>query len=648
MMRFLTVCLILINVFWSVNCLAQIIRKPNILFITTDYQAGDDIPGITSVLQMPNLAKLMREGATFQNHYSVAPVCIPSRYSIISGMYPHYHGNWDNTGAWLPPNTPTLMEILSKNGYHTVGIGKMHFSPWDRIAGFQERIIADRKGNVANDTLLKDDYSKYLATAGFTRWDYLKKQDQGDIYGVYDWPFEDSLHIDYYVGNETVRYIKKGNLSSKPWFLWVSFNGPHNPWDPPKRFSDEYLKKDLSIAAVAGNFLEENPFKLTDARYNYTRKVVDQIDKEPLKRDSILRRILAGHYGGLSFIDDQIGKILTELQKQGHLENTIIIFSADHGAHLGDHNLIHKGTPLRRSANIPFIVYWEGEIRKGIRTGFTSHIDLMPTLLDIAGIGPPSKLEGKSMIDVFKGKSEGADHAIVEIRDSYSWITKEYNFGIYFSTREEVLYDLTKDPGELRNVVLDPSYVKITDSLRKLLYKFHPSIKSDWLKGRELKKLTNKVKLYPKGINIPTPDIRGKTIKIKSQFVNSQSLTSPLFSFSQGNTHGLFVFLSENKLQVILRTYYENKVWQTGSIGIGKKHFSLEINEDGRLQIKINGNMVLSEISDWPLPYQTGVPNYMNGTWQMGKKPDWYNSSAYNFSDKNPSLEIKFVQVETK
>ena len=89
-------------------------------------------------------------------------------------------------------------------------------------------------------------------------------------------------------------------------------------------------------------------------------------------------------------------------------------------------------------------------------------------------------------------------------------------------------------------------------------------------------------------------------------------------------------------------------MWQTGSIGIGKKHFSLEINEDGRLQIKINGNMVLSEISDWPLPYQTGVPNYMNGTWQMGKKPDWYNSSAYNFSDKNPSLEIKFVQVETK
>ena len=105
MMRFLTVCLILINAFLTVDCLAQNNRKPNILFITTDYQAGEDIPGNTSVLQMPNLAKLMLEGATFQNHYSVAPVCIPSRYSIISGMYPHYHGNWDNTGAWLPPNT---------------------------------------------------------------------------------------------------------------------------------------------------------------------------------------------------------------------------------------------------------------------------------------------------------------------------------------------------------------------------------------------------------------------------------------------------------------------------------------------------------------------------------------------------------------
>ena len=122
-------------------------KRPNILFICTDYQSGADGPSLGSpFLDMPALDRLCKEGLVFQRHYSTAPICMPARYTWITGRYPHYHGAWDNTGKWLPEGTPILMEILQKAGYHTVGVGKMHFAPWNREAGFDRWISAARKG----------------------------------------------------------------------------------------------------------------------------------------------------------------------------------------------------------------------------------------------------------------------------------------------------------------------------------------------------------------------------------------------------------------------------------------------------------------------------------------------------------------------
>ncbi len=619
-------------------------KGPNILFITTDYQSGDDIPSITPVLQMPNLAKLIREGATFQNHFSVAPICIPSRYSIISGVYPHTHGQWDNEGEWLPNGIPTLMELLSSAGYQTTGIGKMHFSPWDRMAGFAKRIIAERKGNGSSDTLRKDDYAKYLATAGLTRWDYLKRQATGEIFGVYDWPFKDSLHIDYFVGNETVKFINSNKGTDKPWFTWVSFNGPHNPWDPPKRFADYYMEKDLPIFESAGNFFEENSYKITEARYNYTRKVVDQIDGNPDKRKYLLKRILAGHYGGLTFIDEQIGKIISALEKNGQLDNTIIIFSSDHGAHLGDHDMIHKGTALRRSANIPFIVWWPGKIKKGVRTGFTSHIDLMPTLLDIAGLSKPSSNEGESMIDVITGKSEGSDHTIIEIRDSYSWICNKYNFGIHFSSREESLFDLTNDPGELKNVVHRPEYKKIVDSLRSLLFAFHPAIKDDWNNTKIPQKPLNYFNWTANSKQDYRTDLRSKSFLIESKIKIVKGEDSKLFSFQQGAPHSFSVSLIDNKIVVDIRTWYKNVRLKSNEIEAGMKIFEFKMNSGGILYIINRRRVLLSMQTKWPLPYQHGQESYMAGSWIFGNVANAKQKHSENSQNQNKShlMALKF------
>ena len=192
-------------------------NRPNILFITTDYHAGLDVPWETPGLEMPALAGLASGGIIFNKHYCTAPISMPSRYTLLTGMYPHYHGNWDNQSRWIPEGTPTMIEMLRENGYMTTAVGKMHFYPWDRDAGYDIWISAERKGNSAADTVRKDDYSRHLAGAGLSRASYLNLQAGAEIYGVYDWPFADSLHIDHYVGTQASRLIER--IGESPWFL---------------------------------------------------------------------------------------------------------------------------------------------------------------------------------------------------------------------------------------------------------------------------------------------------------------------------------------------------------------------------------------------------------------------------------------------
>jgi choline-sulfatase len=353
---------ILIIVFFLFGCSEKRTKiKPNILFITTDCQSWEDMPGITPVLKMPALEKLRNGSVVFENHYSVAPISMPARYSIISGRYPHYHKMMDDGGNWLPEHTPLLMEKLSMAGYQTVGIGKMHFKPWERSAGFDFRIIADCQGSSSSDTLKHDDYYFYLRKAGFSRWDYLKHLNDQGVYGIYQWPMNDTLDIDYFVGNETAKLLKSDKLKNdSPWFLWVSFNGPHYPWDSPDRYTEKYLNSVLPEARCRENELNEKPSGQSFTRNSFSKNIAEIIDEQPNRQGEIVKRIRAGHYGNLTQIDGQIEKILETLKLRNDFNNTIIIFSSVHGALLGDHQNFQGGNFYERSSHVPFVVCWPG------------------------------------------------------------------------------------------------------------------------------------------------------------------------------------------------------------------------------------------------------------------------------------------------
>lgn len=462
-------------------------KRPNILFITTDYQSGMDGPSLGSpFLDMPALDRLCQEGMVFSRHYSNAPICMPARYTWISGRYPHYHGAWDNVGHWLPDGTPVLMELLQQAGYQTVGVGKMHFTPWNRQAGFDRWISADRKGNNRSDVERQDDYAKFLAQHGMTRWDYLKLQSEGEIFGVYDWPFDDNLHIDRFVGDQARGVIERREVG-EPFFMWISFNGPHNPWDPPAQFSAPYKKMDLPLGHTFPGELETKPADHTRLKYNYTPQVTRLIDRRPEDRDKIIHRIRAGHYGNLTFIDRQLESILEALDDTGLMDETVIIYSSDHGAHLGDHDLIHKGTHYESSARVPFVVRYPGRIKPQVTRAFSSQVDLMPTILELAGIPAPPTLEGKSLVPVLFGREEKLqDEVFIEVRGTTSIVTDRWKMGINPQDQDGDLYDMEKDPHELDNLFGKPQVAEIQAQLIKRIVRFNPALgetlhDADWL-----------------------------------------------------------------------------------------------------------------------------------------------------------------------
>lgn len=626
-------------------------KKPNILFVTTDYQAGEDIPLETAQLGMPNLNRLTEEGVVFQNHYCTAPISMPSRYTLISGRYPHYHKEWDNMGRWLPQGTPTLMEQMGEAGYHTVGVGKMHFHPWERMAGFDKRIIADRKGNGAGDTTRQDGYYHHLKKAGLTRWDYLKKQSESKIYGVYHWPFADSLHIDAYVGDQGARYLKQ-KKGDQPWFMWLSFNGPHNPWDPPKEYTEPYLEADLPEVNRVPGELQQHPYDITALRYNYTRAITDYLDQYPSRWEETIHRIRAGHYGNLSFIDHQLGKTIQALKETGELANTIIIYSSDHGTHLGDHNLIHKGTPYEQSARVPFVVWWPEKLKPGVRSGFSSHVDLMPTLLDLAGSDIPEELEGESLVDMITGKEEGDDHAIVEIRQNYTWVTHDWLFGIFPPTQEEILIHRAEDPGEHFNVINNPEYKHIADSLRRLLYDFHPPIRKQFQNGSPLEVLPQSLTLNPgdtlQGRN--NPYLGGRAWKMQLHFDYSQEAEGPLFTFHEGRAHGLSAFVCEGHLHLGFRTWGEDQILKLkDDLPEGKVSCSITLNKEGKVKASINGQHPFKESTDWPMPLQSGRKHYLTGAWYTASAGSRWVQPLGNYQHGDTySDSIQTIQIQLK
>ena len=463
-------------------------KKINILFLMSDQHRGDCIgaAGATWV-KTPNMDKLASEGILFTKAYSSVPSCLPARTAILTGMSTWQHGNLGyNNIPDYPFEGPAMFTAA---GYRTHAVGKNHFTPMRSKHGYQtveleEGWYTSQKNHELCDYaqwFMQQMPGKDINASGLGYTDHR---------GGHWFPYEDSLHPTYWTAERAITFLQSYH-GEAAWMLKVSFQRPHPPFDPPKRWYDAYNEKDLPMPKV-GDWAEMKYGKdkgTLEQQPNATHGVFPEAE---------IKRSLHSYYAGLSFVDEELGRVIAALKARGELENTLIIYTADHGDMMGDNYIWRKCRPYEGSARIPMIIRWPENLKLKAKRGQTSEAlvelrDVLPTFLDAAGIAKPSVMDGMSMLDILKGNKWRTqldlEHAqIYEKDNAWTALTDgRYKF-IYFTlTGQEQLFDLINDPAELTDLVTANNQdKKLIESWRNKMIKHLKIRGEEWVKDGKL------------------------------------------------------------------------------------------------------------------------------------------------------------------
>ncbi|TBL76587.1 sulfatase [Paenibacillus thalictri] len=437
--------------------------KRNLLFITTDQQRQDSLPCYgMSFMKTPNLDRLASEGMVFDRCYVPAPLCVPCRASIMSGYYPSAVGTMGNE-TWLDPDVPTWAGLISEGGYRTAGIGKMHFAPWDILNGFDERITCEDKRH----SYIPDDHARFLERHG------LEKPHPADYPRYYEtngaplYPYAKSFHPDAYIADQAAEWLDRNG--DAPFAVWVSFVGPHDPYDPPAELADMYKDAPIPEPIPVPDRLEDKAaIKLQRAAKLAMTNSMFRIDVSQTTPEQF-RTWRAHYYANISLIDEGIGKILDALERKGILEQTTIVFTSDHGDALGDHGMVWKGFFYDSMVKVPLIVRGPGVPAGSRCETLVSTLDLIPYFYETCEVKAPSDLQGRSIGPLLEGSGAPRPaYVFSEVDQQYMVMDGRYKYSLYASGGKE-LYDLQEDPRELTNLAGDERYKDTIAALHEAL-----------------------------------------------------------------------------------------------------------------------------------------------------------------------------------
>ena len=452
------------------------VTKPNIVLIMTDQQRWDTLGclGFDHMIT-PNIDRLAKRGVAFSQAFVQGTVCGPSRNSIVSGQYVHTHGIEKNE-AWLTPEQPNWIEQLRDGGYHTVNIGKMHTSPIRLPCGFNHRTVVEnknyRQGGHGPDP---DDYDLYLMQFGLKRPAlsyHFEVSDWPDHLGATVWQHDEDLFIDNCVGRWSVDSIRDHDFE-KPLFLWSGFAGPHDPYDVTQSALDLYDDVEIPDPIGYDGELDTKPPTQKESMERMDGRESPAAIWWSRATPERVRQMRKHYYANITLIDEWVGKIVAEIEKKGALDNTIFVFTSDHGDCLGDHGLVYKFSSHYDSvARVPFVVAGPGVTELGIQDPLVELIDLGPTLLDYAGLGTLEGASGVSVRSLLEG-NRSPIHDIV-FSEHYPRImarTKEWKLVFYPGEVYGELYYLEEDPDELYNLYSDPKRALVrSDMVERMMH----------------------------------------------------------------------------------------------------------------------------------------------------------------------------------
>ncbi|MBN1670427.1 MAG: sulfatase-like hydrolase/transferase [Kiritimatiellae bacterium] len=419
-------------------------RAPNIVLFFTDQQRFDTIHALNNpVIRTPNLDRLCREGAAFTSAYSPCPVCVPARCCMKYGRYPVHTGCYDNGDPMPIDGRPSLMDALSAAGYRTHGIGKCHFTPDpDALRGFQSREMQEEGRRVT------DDYIRYLRDAGYG--ELIEPHGvRGEMYYVPQVSLlPPRLHPTQWVGDRSVAFVEGQAQGDRPWFLFSSFIHPHPPFAPPSPWHKLYRAPLMPLpkAPPDAEALHTHVNRVQN-RYKYRDQGIDL---------NLLRGMKAHYYACISFIDFQVGRVLDALAATGRLDDTLVLFTSDHGEHLGDYRCFGKRSMHDTCARVPMLARLPGRFDGGrVCDTPVSLVDVAPTLLATAsadgacmqtdGVDLKEILEGSATRDTVFAQYQRAGHAI------YTAVTPAWKYAYSAADDLEFLFDRVADPAETRN-----------------------------------------------------------------------------------------------------------------------------------------------------------------------------------------------------
>lgn len=432
--------------------------RPNIIFINTDQQRGDclSVEGHPA-LMTPNMDGIAAEGVRFTHFYSGCPSCIATRRSMLSGQTAQRHGMVGYAGGieWDAP--PTLPGVLGDNGYQTRLIGRsMHQYPPRKRYGYDEMETECHMG--------ASDYSEWLRDVG--PLDGGGKFTGGVMHNDWTarpWPFDDHLHFTNWVITRSLRFLERRDPSG-PYFLTIGFIAPHPPLQPPAFYFDRYLRTGVPDPVIGDwatppEFGEHRGDHVAPSEINLTGEA--------------LLSARAGYYGLINHVDDQLRRLLNPVEGIGRdlHRDTIVVFTSDHGEMLGDHHMWRKSRAYEPSARVPFLVRAPehyGLAQASVVDEPCTHADIMPTLLEMAGVPVPETCNGRSMLPLMRGESVPwrdfvhiehvpMHHGLTDGREKFIWDPKDGS---------EQFFDLTDDPTECRNRIADAAFAERVDLWR--------------------------------------------------------------------------------------------------------------------------------------------------------------------------------------
>ena len=433
-------------------------RQPNLLFLITDQQRADTIEPST-LCQTPNIDGLAAGGTRFGRCYTPNPICSPTRASLMTGLLPHTHGMVDCTHtvppyrAKLDADLPFWSRTLHAAGYHTGYFGKWHIERSNRLENFgfdtyEVERYHQLLGLVERDGQLEPECT--VRQKGYKDF---------SLYGVSDEPVESKM--EYRMYSDGINFLRQAAQNpDRPWALFISTEAPHDPYIVPRSYYERYDPAEIPRPASFEDDLSDRP-----GIYRRIQRVWRELDWPDFAQATTC------YYALCSLIDDQVGRILAALEELGQRENTIIVFTSDHGDYMGAHRLMLKGIPAFEEAyRVPLILNGPG-VPAGLKIDqIVSLIDLAPTLVELT-TGGDFSCHGRSLTPLLHSdQPEWQSEALAECHGQRFFYTQRIlwrgNFKYIFNGfDEDELYDLDTDPHEMHNLAGDPASRPVLESM---------------------------------------------------------------------------------------------------------------------------------------------------------------------------------------